>query len=100
MSMIWLQGVCFYFNQDNPPDWVNLGTGVDHSILEIANLVKDVVGFQGEISNDITKPDGMPLKRLDVSLADKLGWKARIPLEEGIQSAYKIFVEDWLINRL
>ena len=56
-----------------------MGTGVDHSILEIANLVKDAVGFQGEISNDTSKPDGMPLKRLDVSLADELGWKAKIP---------------------
>ena len=60
------QGILFLLQQENPPDWVNLGTGVDHSILEIANLVKDVVGFQGEISNDTSKPDGMPLKRLDV----------------------------------
>ena len=47
--------------------------------------------FRGEISNDISKPDGMPLKRLDVSLADELGWRAKIPLEEGIQSAYDDF---------
>ena len=84
------QGILFLLQQKNPPDWVNLGTGVDHSILEIANQVKEVVGFQGEISNDISKPDGMPLKRLDVSLAEKLGWKANIPLEEGIQSAYTV----------
>ena len=85
------EGILFLLQQDNPPDWVNLGTGVDHSILEIANLVKDIVGFQGEISNDTSKPDGMPLKRLDVSLADDLGWKAKIPLEEGIRSAYDDF---------
>ena len=42
-----VEGVLFLLQQENPPDWVNLGTGVDHSILEIANLVKDVVGFQG-----------------------------------------------------
>ena len=71
------KGILFLLQQDNPPDWVNLGTGVDHSILDIANQVKEVVGFQGKISNDISKPDGMPLKRLDVSLADKLGWKAK-----------------------
>ena len=92
------QGILFLLQQENPPDWVNLGTGVDHSILEIANQVKEVVGFQGKISNDISKPDGMPLKRLDVSLADKLGWKAKIPLEEGIQSAYEDFCQGLATN--
>ena len=84
-------GVLFLLNQDNPPDWVNLGTGIDHSIQEIAILVKKIVGYEGEMINDTTKPDGMPLKRLDVSLADKLGWKARISLEEGIRSTYTDF---------
>ena len=87
------EGVLFLLQKENPPDWVNLGTGVDHSILEIAHLVKDVVGFQGEISNDTSKPDGMLLKRLDVSLADELGWKAKISLEEGIQTAYDDFCQ-------
>jgi GDP-L-fucose synthase len=87
------EGVLFLLQQENPPDWVNLGTGVDHSILEIAHLVKDVVGFQGKIANDTSKPDGMPLKRLDVSLADELGWKAKISLEEGIQTAYDDFCQ-------
>ena len=94
------KGILFLLQQDNPPDWVNLGTGVDHSILEIANQVKEVVGFQGKISNDISKPDGMPLKRLDVSLADKLGWKAKIPLEEGIQSAYEDFCQGLATNTI
>jgi GDP-L-fucose synthase len=84
-------GVLFLLDQDNPPDWVNLGTGIDHSIQEIAILVKKIVGYEGEMINDTTKPDGMPLKRLDVSLADKLGWKARISLEEGIRSTYTDF---------
>ena len=92
------KGILFLLQQDNPPDWVNLGTGVDHSIMEIANQVKEVVGFQGKISNDISKPDGMPLKRLDVSLANKLGWKAKIPLEEGIQSAYEDFCQGLVTN--
>ena len=94
------EGILFLLQQNNPPDWVNLGTGVDHSIMEIANQVKEVVGFQGEISNDISKPDGMPLKRLDVSLADKLGWKAKIPLEEGIQSAYEDFCQGLATNTI
>ena len=70
-------GVLFLLEIDSPPDWVNLGTGIDHSISEIANLVKEVVGFTGEISNDLSKPDGMPVKRLDVSLAQSLGWTSK-----------------------
>ena len=87
------EGALFLLQKENPPDWVNLGTGTDHSILEIANLVKKVVGFQGEITNDTSKPNGMPLKRLDVTLANQLGWKAKISLEEGIQTAYDDFCQ-------
>ena len=85
-------GVLFLLRLENPPDWVNLGTGVDHSILEIANLVKEVIGFDGEITHDLTKPDGMPVKRLDVSLANSLGWNAKVKLENGIASAYEDFL--------
>ena len=85
-------GVLFLLRLENPPDWVNLGTGVDHSILEIANLVKGIIGFDGEITHDPTKPDGMPVKRLDVSLANSLGWNAKIKLENGISSAYEDFL--------
>jgi GDP-L-fucose synthase len=85
-------GVLFLLRLENPPDWVNLGTGLDHSILEIANLVKGVIGFDGEITHDLTKPDGMPVKRLDVSLANSLGWNAKIKLENGISSAYEDFL--------
>ena len=86
-------GILFLLENENPPDWVNLGTGIDHSIQEIANLVKDVVGYKGNISNDTSKPDGMPLKRLDVSLAEKMGWKATIPLEEGLLATYQEFCD-------
>ena len=86
-------GILFLLENENPPDWVNLGTGIDHSIQEIANLVKDVVGYEGEISNDTSKPDGMPLKRLDVSLAEKMGWNATIPLEEGLLATYQEFCD-------
>jgi GDP-L-fucose synthase len=86
-------GVLFLLENENPPDWVNLGTGIDHSIQEIANLVKDVVGYKGNISNDTSKPDGMPLKRLDVSLAEKMGWNATIPLEEGLHATYQEFCD-------
>ena len=86
-------GILFLLENENPPDWVNLGTGIDHSIQEIANLVKDVVGYEGNISNDTSRPDGMPLKRLDVSLAEKMGWNATIPLEEGLLATYQEFCD-------
>jgi GDP-L-fucose synthase len=91
-------GLLFLLENENPPDWVNLGTGTDHSIQEIANLVKEVVGYDGKISNDLSKPDGMPLKRLDVSLAEKLGWKAKIPLEEGLLRTYGEFCDSLANN--
>jgi len=86
-------GVLFILGLEQPPDWVNLGTGIDHSILEIAELVKQVTGFQGRIVNDLTKQDGMPVKRLDVTLVNSLGWKASMPLEKGVQSTYEDFLQ-------
>jgi GDP-L-fucose synthase len=82
----------FLLSVDNPPDWINVGTGKDQTILELANLVKDTTGFAGEITHDLTKEDGTPVKRLDVSLLDNLGWKSRTPLEEGIKSTYGDFL--------
>ena len=82
----------FLLSVDNPPDWINVGTGRDQTILELANLVKDTTGFVGEITHDLTKEDGTPVKRLDVSLLDNLGWKARISLEQGIKSTYGDFL--------
>ena len=85
-------GVLFLLEMSQTPDWVNLGTGVDHSIQEIAELVKKTVGYEGTISNDTSKPDGMPVKRLDVSRINELGWKAKISFEDGIVSAYEDFL--------
>jgi len=82
----------FLLSVDNPPDWINVGTGRDQTILELANLVKDTTGFVGEITHDLTKEDGTPVKRLDISLLDNLGWKARISLEQGIKSTYGDFL--------
>ena len=83
----------FLLSIENPPDWINVGTGKDQTILELANLVKNTVGFEGEITHDLTKVDGTPVKRLDVSLLDNLGWKPKISLEEGIKSTYKDFLK-------
>jgi GDP-L-fucose synthase len=86
------RGVLFLLQLEEPPDWVNLGTGIDHSIEEIAELVKQTVGFHGNILKDETKPDGMPVKRLDVSLINSLGWQASTALTEGVPLAYEDFL--------
>ena len=66
----------------------NVGTGSDVSIRELAQTVMEVVGFEGAIVFDRSKPDGTPRKLLDVSRARALGWEARVPLREGIAQAY------------
>ena len=68
---------------------VNVGCGEDLTIAELARLVAEVVGFDGEIVFDPGKPDGTPRKLLDVSRMAKLGWKARTPLADGLASAYR-----------
>lgn len=71
---------------------VNIGVGSDLSIGELAALVKDVVGYEGEIVYDTDKPDGTPRKLVDVGRITALGWKARIPLGEGVASTYLWFL--------
>jgi GDP-L-fucose synthase len=73
---------------------VNVGTGEDVTIRELAELVKEAVGFQGEIIQDTTKPDGTPRKLLDVTRLHGLGWRHRIGLEEGIRGTYQWFLEN------
>jgi len=73
--------------------FLNVGVGEDLSIRELAELVKGAVGFQGRIVWDATKPDGTPRKLLDVSRIHALGWRARTPLEDGIVSTYRWFLE-------
>ncbi|MDR3273544.1 MAG: GDP-L-fucose synthase [Flavobacteriaceae bacterium] len=68
---------------------VNIGTGKDMTIRELAEMVKGISGFNGEIIWDSTKPDGTPRKLLDVSKLHALGWTAKIPLKEGIEKVYK-----------
>jgi len=68
---------------------INIGTGQDVTIRELAELVRDVVGFEGEILFDRSKPDGAPRKLLDVSRIRALGWEARIGLREGLEGTYR-----------
>jgi GDP-L-fucose synthase len=68
---------------------VNLGTGIDCSIAALADLMKDVVGFRGEIRFDSSQPDGTPRKVLDVTKVESLGWRARISLQDGLIATYR-----------
>lgn len=74
------------------PDIINVGTGTDVTIAELATLVKDVVGYRGRLVFDSTKPDGMPRKVLDVSRIHALGWRAQVALADGVRETYRWFV--------
>ncbi len=76
------------------PEIVNIGTGEDVTIRQLAEMVKEAVGFEGEIVQDLTKPDGTPRKLLDVSKLHGLGWKHRVELADGVKSTYKWFLEN------
>jgi GDP-L-fucose synthase len=75
----------------NGQQHVNIGTGTDLSIKDLALLIKKIVGYKGEIIHDLSKPDGTPRKLMDVSYLHSLGWKHKIDLEEGIRLVYEDF---------
>ena len=77
----------------SPDYFVNIGVGEDIKIKDLARLVKEIVGFEGEIKHDLSKPDGTPRKLLDVSKIKELGWKPRTSLEEGIKRTYEWYVK-------
>ncbi|MFH1744850.1 MAG: GDP-L-fucose synthase [bacterium] len=81
----------FLINNYDSTDIINIGTGKDLSIKEIAELIKNIIGYDGEISWDKTKPDGTPRKILNVEKINKLGWRQKINLEEGIRDTYDWF---------
>ncbi len=83
----------FLMESYDSPDLINIGCGEDIRIRDLAELVGKVVGFTGQIEWDSSKPDGTPRKLLDVSKLNKLGWTAKIPLEEGLRSTYRWWVE-------
>ncbi len=72
---------------------LNIGTGVDLTIKELAEMIKEIVGFKGEIVYDTSKPDGTSRKLLDVSRINRLGWRSKIDLEEGIKKTYEWFLK-------
>jgi GDP-L-fucose synthase len=81
----------FLMQNYSAAEFVNVGVGEDLSIRELAELVADVVGFKGEIRNDVSKPDGTPRKLLNVEKMQQLGWRAKIALRAGIESTYRDF---------
>jgi GDP-L-fucose synthase len=91
-----LADACFFLMQRyNEAGIVNVGTGTDQTIGELAAMIADVTGFKGELVYDMTKPDGTPQKLLDVSKIQQLGWQAQTALLEGLQQTY-----EWYKNHI
>jgi GDP-L-fucose synthase len=86
--------VTFLMKHYSGGEHVNVGTGTDISINELARLIMRVVGFEGVVEYDTTKPDGTPRKVLDVSKLAAMGWTAGISLENGLRDAYQCFLEN------
>ncbi len=90
-----LADACVFLMQNyDESEIINIGVGKDISIRELAELIKEIVGFRGEIRYDISKPDGTPRKLLDVSRIESLGWRSRISLREGIEKTYQWYVKE------
>jgi GDP-L-fucose synthase len=88
-----LADACFYLMQNYDEEGlVNIGTGEDISIADLALVIKDITGYQGEINFDTTKPDGTPRKLMDVSKLHDKGWRHQVELKEGIKLAYQDFL--------
>ena len=89
-----LAEACFFLMQEyNKRELINIGTGVDLSIAELAGIIKETTGFRGNIVFDTSKPDGTPRKLMDVSKLHALGWRHSISLTDGIKLAYQDFLQ-------
>jgi len=84
----------FLLGIENPPDWINVGTGTDVTIRELTEMVAAATGYRGRITWNAAMPDGTPRKLLDTSRLTALGWRARIGLFEGIASTYRSFLSE------
>jgi GDP-L-fucose synthase len=88
-----LADACYYLMQNyNEPHLINVGTGEDLTIKDLALLIKEIIGFKGELDFDSSKPDGTPRKLMDVSKLHSKGWKHKVGLKEGIKLAYEDFL--------
>lgn len=88
------EALVFLMKNYNEPGFINVGSGDEISILALAILVKDIVGFEGSIIHDTSKPDGTPRKLMDNSRLTALGWKSTISLEDGIREVYKNLADE------
>lgn len=86
--------IVFLLQLDNPPDWVNVGTGKDLAIIDVAKMVATTVGFQGNIVTDTTRPDGTPVKVTNVSLLKNIGWTHKFDFETGLRQTYQAFLSE------
>jgi GDP-L-fucose synthase len=93
-------GIVHLLQLEDPPDLVNLGSGREISILELARLIAATVGFQGEILHDTSKPDGTPRKLCDIKRIRETGWEPQIALESGVQASYREFLAELESERL
>lgn len=91
-AIVWL------LSNYNDKQFLNIGTGTDVSIKELAELVKEIIGYEGTLVFDATKPDGMPKKLLDVSKLNETGWKNKIELREGLARTYEWYQKEVLIK--
>ena len=87
--------ILFLLERYDSPEIINVGCGEDMTVHALAKLVCEVVGFEGELLWDRTRPDGTPRKLLDVSKVTQLGWKPRIALRDGIARTYEWFLENY-----
>ena len=93
-----LAEACYYLMQHyNEPHLINVGSGEEISIKDLALLIKEIVGFEGELVFDTSKPDGTPRKLMDVSKLHNFGWKHKIGLKEGIEEVYREFQKEVVV---
>lgn len=85
----------FLIDKDLDSDLINVGTGEEVSILDLALMVKKITGYKGIVETDPKMPDGNPRKLLDSTLINNLGWKSQVDLKSGLKTTY-----DWYINNL
>lgn len=88
------EGIVHLLELENPPEWVNLGCGTEISIGDLARLIKQLIGYQGELTFDISKPDGAPRKLTDISKIKASGWSPKISIKQGVAMAYQSFLEE------
>ncbi len=87
-------------NLEDPPNLVNVGTGEDIAIQDLARLVAEIVGYEGQVTNDLSKPDGTPVKKTDITMIRNTGWEPTIGLREGIERTYQDFTKEYNLDCL